>query len=120
MTDLFFANNRPSHCPMSQPLVTCVHLQEIEAALRLADLEIEVEGDWWGTGSGKSVYFKCILDPSQIRERYDVDACVEWTEYDGRMAGHEAGFHCPQCKSFLVGGHPNYSEIYKIKWPAQP
>lgn len=103
---------------MSQRLVTCLHLQAIETDLRQAGIEIEVEGDWWGTGNEKSVYFKCILDQPLIRERYHIDATVNWTEYDGRLAGHEAGFHCSECKSFLVGGHLNYAEHYPIAWPA--
>lgn len=102
---------------MSLQLVTCLHLQAIETALRQDGVEIEVEGDWWGTGIKKSVYFKCILDQSRIRKRFDIDASIEWTEYDGRVAGHEAGFHCSQCKSFLVGAHPNYLEHYQTLWP---
>ena len=102
---------------MNDKLLTCVHLQNVEAAVRAAKIEIECEGDWWGTGVELSVYFKCRLDHSKIHSEFDLPECVEWTEYDGRVAGHESGLCCTECKSFLVGAHPNYADLYPDVWP---
>jgi hypothetical protein len=43
-----------------------------------------------------------------LEKRFQLPAFVGWYEYDGRVAGHEAGFHCKECNSLLVGGMATY------------
>jgi hypothetical protein len=97
-------------------LVTCQHLQPIEALARSAGIELIASGDWWGNGSVQSVYFNCVLNQKLITSAFQLPVFVEWYEYDGRVAGHEAGFHCKQCNSQLVGGVPAYGGKW---WPSQ-
>jgi len=95
-------------------MITCEHLQSIEQSARDAGLEIEAQGDWWGKGTKQNVYFSCILNQSVLKTAYNLPEFVEWYEWDGRVAGHEAGFHCKQCDSLLVGKLPQYG---KLIWP---
>ena len=105
--------------PSASTPVTCEHLAPIEEAARLAGIEVEVTGDWWGSGHSANVYFKCVLDEEKLRAGFTLPNSVEWLAWDGRAAGHEAGFYCNSCKSLLVGAHPLYIEIYRhLIWPA--
>ena len=97
-------------------LVTCQHLQPIEAQARSAGIDLTASGDWWGNGSVNNVYFNCVLDQGAIASMFQLPDFVEWYEYDGRVAGHEAGFHCKQCNSLLVGGISAYGG--KV-WPSR-
>lgn len=96
--------------------LTCEHLQGIESLARSSGIEVGAAGDWWGNGSVQSVYFNCVLSQERICNLFQLPAFVEWYEYDGRVAGHEAGFHCKQCNSQLVGGVSTYGG--KV-WPPQ-
>jgi hypothetical protein len=95
-------------------LITCNHLQAIEASARAAGISVTATGDWWGKGHQKNIYFNCVLARSRIERLFKLPPCVEWYEYDGRAAGHEAGFHCKQCSSVLVGGFAKYGGK---RWP---
>ena len=97
------------------PPETCEHLVGLERALRARGVPIVAEGETWFTrpARGRWIYFRCILDPERTRREYDLPSHVEYDEYDGRAAGHEAGFHCVLCESAVVGGHPAYgAEIF--------
>lgn len=96
-------------------LVTCEHLQDLEASARKAGLEVAATGDWWGSGSAKSVYFACVLARDVIERSFRLPDFVEWHEYDGRAAGHEAGWRCKRCNSLLVGGCATYGDRV---WPS--
>lgn len=89
-------------------LTTCEHLQALEEAIASSGIAIAAKGDWWGSGSSRNIYFNCVLDSSAIREQFKLPEFVEWYEYDGRVAGQEAGFHCKKCNSLLVGGLAEY------------
>lgn len=101
----------------STTCVSCEHLAPIEAAARSAGIEIEQTGDWWGSGHAKNVYFRCVLDETKLRARFNLPSFVTWEAWDGRAAGHEAGFACGACHSLLVGAHPAYTAIYPVVWP---
>jgi len=85
-------------------LVTCEHLQPIEASIRASGVAVVASGDWWGEGLKNRIYFNCVLDRLPIEHAFGMPSFVEWYEYDGRVAGVEAGFHCKECNSLLVGG----------------
>ena len=85
------------------PIQTCEHLKELEKAIRNAGVIIVTYGDWWGTGNKQNIYFDCVLDQKAIEKEFELAPFVEWYEYDGRVAGSEAGYECKQCSSLLVG-----------------
>lgn len=95
-------------------LITCEHLRPVEASARASGIGIAASGNWWGSGSGNDIYFDCVLARSRIEQSFDLPDCVEWYEYDGRVSGHEAGFHCKRCNSLLVGGLAAYGGT---SWP---
>ncbi len=91
----------------------------MEAAARHAGIPIETTGDWWGNGHTKNIYFACVLDEKELIRAFTLPPCVEWIAWDGRAAGHEAGFYCNACNSSLVGAHPLYLQIYRgLVWPS--
>ncbi|RNF84515.1 hypothetical protein [Montanilutibacter psychrotolerans] len=100
---------------MPKKLMTCIHLQPIESAIRAGGIAVAASGDWWGSGSTANVTFDCVLDRRAIERRFAPPAFVHWHEYDGRGAGHEAGFDCTQCGSLLVGGFKKYGGR---RWPS--
>lgn len=96
-------------------LVTCAHLQPIEAAIRAAGIRIVTSENWWSADhEGGCVYFACVLKRARIERGFKLPVFVEWYEYDGHVAGHEAGFHCKQCNSLLAGGLKKHGEK---SWP---
>ncbi len=90
-------------------LVTCDHLRILERDLRARGFGIQYQGkSWWGDSRGVWVYFDCCLDADGIRASYGLPPFVEYSEYDGKVAGQEAGFECPRCQSAVMGVHPLY------------
>lgn len=95
-------------------MITCEHLRPIEVSAREAGLKIEASGDWWGNSSTQNIYFACALNKAALVKEYILPDFIEWYEWDGRVAGHEAGFHCKRCDSLLVGSLNLYE---KRIWP---
>jgi len=95
-------------------LITCKHLQSIESAAHADGLPVAARGNWWEKGEGNNIYFGCVLNRALLEKRFQLPAFVGWYEYDGRVAGHEAGFHCKECNSLLVGGMATYGGEW---WP---
>ncbi|MDR3157538.1 MAG: hypothetical protein LBU11_00695 [Zoogloeaceae bacterium] len=102
-------SNATSTASHVSKLVTCVHLQPIEAAIRVSGIGVVTSENWWSADlSGGCVYFACVLKRSRIECGFNLPSFVEWYEHDGHVAGHEAGFHCTQCNSLLAGGLKKY------------
>ena len=95
-------------------MISCEHLQELEAAIQQDGIAIVQTGDWWNKGSDRNIYFMCYLDQTEILRRFQFPDFVKYREWSGRTAGHEAGFYCKKCQSSVVGNHPRYAE--KV-WP---
>jgi hypothetical protein len=91
-------------------LLTCSHLRPLERELRDAGCPVEYEGQsWWGPSRGAWVYFRCFLEEGALRRRFRLPDSVGYSEYDGRVAGQEAGFVCSGCESAVMGVHQNYA-----------
>jgi hypothetical protein len=91
-------------------LITCSHLQPLERELREIGTPIEHEGQsWWGTSRGMWIYFRCFLEEGALRRRFNLPESVRYSEYDGGVAGQEAGFVCSECESAVVGVHRRYA-----------
>lgn len=90
-------------------MIACRHLAALESFLRSQGVGVEAEGEsWWSDQRGRWVYFACSLAPS-LHARFHLPDFVRYDEYDGRAAGHEAGFACSHCESGVVGVHPSYA-----------
>jgi hypothetical protein len=96
--------------------VTCDHLRPLEQDLRAQPFRVQYEGrSWWGASNGAWVYFGCCLEPERVRAAYALPQFVEYSEYDGKVAGQEAGFTCTRCQSAVMGAHPLYNgETYPL------
>ena len=93
--------------------VTCEHLRDLERDLRARRFPIQYEGhSWWGESRGAWVYFSCYLEAAVIRAAYKLPGFVQYSEYDGRVGGQEAGFECTRCQSAVMGAHPSYRAEY--------
>jgi len=92
----------------------CKHLHVLERELRAQGFLLEWEGKSWWRGrydtspGGGWLYFRCFLDREALSARLGLGPPVTYDEYDGRVAGHEAGFYCTACDSAVVGVHRNY------------
>ncbi|MEO8026811.1 MAG: hypothetical protein ABI823_10065 [Bryobacteraceae bacterium] len=89
---------------------TCPHLAGLEAELIAKGIEVEdgrdsPYGPDWGLWSGVT----CVFDEPSLRRRLAIPKCVEYTEYDGRVAGSDATFYCKECKRAIMGIHPHYA-----------
>jgi len=82
----------------------------------MAKLEILSEGNWWSEGPENRIFFSCVLNKQTISTQFDLREFVQWYEWDGRVAGQEAGFHCTKCDSLLAGSMAKYGNRMKL-WP---
>jgi hypothetical protein len=96
-------------------LLTCEHLQALEQALRSSGVQIELEDrDWEHKEAGFWVYFRARIDRDATLAQFPMRPIVEWHEWDGRMAGQEAGFECKRCNSAIMGVHPLAAEGFPV------
>ena len=89
---------------------TCPHLAGLEAELIARGVAVGDGGESpygpdWGLWSAVS----CTFDEPALRARLQIPDCVEYTEYDGRVAGSDATFYCKECKRAIMGLHPRYA-----------
>lgn len=90
---------------------TCVHLEPLERALlakgvAIGDPATSPYGAQWGLWSWCDVCF----DGPAVRAQLSLPDFITFEEYDGRVAGSDATFYCPQCKRAIMGVHPNYAK----------
>lgn len=96
-------------------LITCSHLQHLEHELRETGTHIEYQGkSWWGTSRGMWMYFQCFLEADALRQRFNLPQSVHYSEYNGGVAGQEAGFVCSECDSAVMGVHRHYARDVKV------
>ena len=95
---------------------TCPHLAPLE-------LELEAHGICLGEGMtspygpqwGIWFYCDCIFDADSLRTRLKLSDFITYQEYDGRVAGNDATFYCPQCQRAIMGPHPSYATAKTAK-----
>jgi len=51
----------------------------------------------------------CTFDATPLRARLGLPDFIRFEEYDGRVAGSDATFYCPECRRALMGLHPRYA-----------
>ena len=89
---------------------TCVHLEPLERELESRGIPLgeggsSPYGDDWGTWFEAS----CTFDAESLRARLEIPQSVTFEEYDGRVAGSDATWYCPECKRAIMGLHPRYA-----------
>jgi hypothetical protein len=75
------------------------------AGIALDDGATSPYGPDWGIW----FYCNCVFDAPSLRHRLAIPAFITYEEYDGRVAGSDATFYCPQCKRAIMGRHPHYA-----------
>jgi len=91
-------------------LKTCQHLAALEAELEARKVPLGEPGDSpYGPEWGLWTAVSCTFDEPSLRARLSIADCVEYTEYDGRVAGSDATFYCKECKRAIIGLHPRYA-----------
>jgi len=88
----------------------CEHLKPLENDLISKSMELTFRGKPWGDNCKEWVYFNCYLDRRAIEKKYNFPAFITYHEYDGRVAGQEAGFVCKKCHDAVMGIHKSYSK----------
>jgi hypothetical protein len=92
--------------------MVCEHLKALDQELQSRGISAHrYERSWWNptAPSGEWFFFDCYLDPESLRKRLGLPPFVEYSEYDGRVAGQEAGFFCCRCNSAIMGHHLYYA-----------
>jgi hypothetical protein len=89
---------------------TCSHLSALETELESRDVRIgepvpSPYGPEWGLWSPVD----CTFDAGPLRARLGLADFIRFEEYDGRVAGSDATFYCPQCRRAIMGRHPRYA-----------
>lgn len=89
---------------------TCAHLAPLETELerrgvRLGEPMPSPYGPDWGLWTPA----ECTFDAVPLRARLGLPDFIKFEEYDGRVAGTDASFHCPKCRRAIMGLHPAYA-----------
>ena len=87
----------------------CEHLIRVEDYLKARGAVESWRGQPWTDNCREWVYFEAILNPSEIRHRLHLDACVEVHDYYDIKAGSELGLVCTRCQDGVMGMHPESS-----------
>jgi hypothetical protein len=89
---------------------TCPHLAVLEQELASRGIELGPGGiSPYGPELGTWFPCDCVFDEPSLRTRLRIPECVDYQEYDGRMAGSDATFFCRSCKRAIMGMHPRYA-----------
>jgi hypothetical protein len=87
----------------------CEHLRPLAEALRAAGIPYgPIVSPYAENGV---TWFMCgaTFDDPALRARLELPEFVDYTEYDGRVAGADATFTCTRCNHAMLGVHPLYA-----------
>lgn len=86
--------------------MTCEHLIDLEHALVEAHIPETFRGQAWSENCREWVYYHCVLDLAQLRQRYPIAACVQDHRHIGTHDGSEQGLVCSEHHDGIMGVHP--------------
>ncbi|MEO5960093.1 MAG: hypothetical protein ABIR80_13330 [Opitutaceae bacterium] len=90
---------------------TCPHLAPLERELAAQSIALgDARVSPYGESAGHWCACECTFDAPALRTRLALPACVNYDEYDGRVAGSDATFFCTLCKRAIMGLHPHYAK----------
>ena len=82
-------------------------LQKLAAHLRRLGIAQTYRGDPYGRGLDWR-YFDCYFAENAVRQQFQLGPDITYVEWDGRVAGQEAGFYEPASGYGIMGHHPHY------------
>ena len=85
--------------------MVCEHLRRLEEELLEEGFRETYRGQAWGKNCREWVYFDCYLDRESIRQRLELESCVEDHDHLGTHDGCESGFYCRLCHDGVMGLH---------------
>lgn len=92
---------------------TCRHLEPLERELATRNIPLgDPQPSPYGPQSGLWCECHCVFDEASLRQRLALSPQITYEEYDGRVAGSDATFYCPECKRAIMGCHPNYAKAW--------
>ncbi|WP_151088655.1 hypothetical protein [Hymenobacter baengnokdamensis] len=84
-------------------------LQKLESHLCRLGITQTYRGDPYQQGLDW-VYFDCYFDEIAVRQYFKLGTAIKYVEWDGRVAGQEAGFYEPASGYGIMGNHPIYGQ----------
>ena len=86
--------------------MVCSHLKDLESAIIDAGIPETYRGAPWSRNCREWVYFDCVLELTELRERFNLAECVKDHDHRGTHDGSERGFYCSSCHDAIMGVHP--------------
>lgn len=81
----------------------CKHLKEIEEEIIKQGYKETYRGKPWTNNCGEWVYFDLVLDIEKLKERFDLNPCVELHENLDPRSGTKRGLYCTKCQDAIMG-----------------
>jgi hypothetical protein len=88
----------------------CEHLIELDNYIKSKNIKEIFRGQAWSENCREWVYYDCILNIDKLREKFNLDKCVEIHEYNEIKTANELGFYCSKCKDAVMGFSQNNNE----------
>ena len=82
-------------------------LQQLAAHLARLGCTPTYRGAPYGQGLDW-LYVDCYFQEANVRRQFGLGAETRYVAYDGRVAGHKAGFYDPGTGFGIMGHHPDY------------
>ena len=88
--------------------MVCEHLRAIEEELLRQGRTVLFRGAAWSRNCREWVYFDCVLQIEELRQRFPLEACVIDHEHRGTHDGQERGLVCTVDWDAIMGGLPDH------------
>lgn len=84
----------------------CIHLEQLEKYILAAGFKETFRGQPWTNNCHEWVYYSCVLDTKNLKEKLNLEFPVIVHDYFDPKAGSELGFVCTLCNDAIMGPHP--------------
>ncbi len=84
----------------------CNHLQVLENYIKEKEITETFIGKACGDNCNEWIYFDCILDTENLKERFNLDKCIKTHEFIDIKVANELGLVCETCKDGIIGYNP--------------
>jgi hypothetical protein len=91
----------------------CEHLIELDYYIKSKNIKEIFRGKAWSKNCREWVYYDCILNIDKLKEKFNLNNCVEIHEYNDIKVANELGFYCNNCKDAVIGFSQNNKEASK-------
>ena len=104
-------NENPKSCEKM-----CIHLKPLEDYLKTQGIVETYRGQVWTKNSREWIYYDAVLNPQELKEKFDFSNSIIIHNYEDIKVGSELGLVCTICNDAIIGQHPN-SSLQKNKIP---